>query len=165
LRREILTHACNKATLWRGVFTLDVPTGGGKTLASLGFALVHAKAHGMDRIVYGIPFTSIIDQTAEIFRDVLGDDVVLEHHSAIDDQRQDRKRDDDDGERDLQDKMRLAMEDWAAPIIVTTNVQRFESLFASRASRCHKDGRCRSICAARFSETVLAPTAAAASHT
>jgi CRISPR-associated endonuclease/helicase Cas3 len=138
LRAEILAYTRSKATLPRGVFTLDVPTGGGKTLASLGFALGHAKAHGMDRIVYGIPFTSIIDQTAEIFRDVLGDGVVLEHHSAIDDERQDRKRDDEEGERDLKDKMRLAMEDWAAPVVVTTNVQLFESLFASRASRCRK---------------------------
>jgi CRISPR-associated endonuclease/helicase Cas3 len=138
LRADILKHARDKATLPRGVFTLDVPTGGGKTLASLGFALDHAKAHGMHRIVYGIPFTSIIDQTSEIFRKVLGDDVVLEHHSAIEDERQDRKRESEEGEPDIQSKMRLAMEDWAAPVVVTTNVQLFESLFASRSSRCRK---------------------------
>lgn len=138
LRASILAHARHKAALARGVFTLDVPTGGGKTLASLGFALDHAKAHGMDRIVYGIPFTSIIDQTSQIFRTVLGDDVVLEHHSAIEDERQDRKYENEEGQRDLRDKMRLAMEDWAAPIVVTTNVQLFESLFASRTSRCRK---------------------------
>jgi CRISPR-associated endonuclease/helicase Cas3 len=138
LRADILAHARRKAPLARGVFTLDVPTGGGKTLASLGFALDHAKAHGMDRIIYGIPFTSIIDQTSEIFRTVLGDDVVLEHHSAIEDERQDRKSENEEGQRDLRDKMRLAMEDWAAPVVVTTNVQLFESLFASRTSRCRK---------------------------
>lgn len=138
LRSDILAHARGKAALPRGVFTLDVPTGGGKTLVSLGFALDHAKAHGMDRIVYGIPFTSIIDQNAAIFRDVLGDDIVLEHHSAIEDERQDRKRENDEGERDAAAKMRLAMEDWAAPIVVTTNVQLFESLFANRTSRCRK---------------------------
>ena len=138
VRADILAHARRKAALPRGVFTLDVPTGGGKTLASLGFALDHAKAHDMDRIVYGIPFTSIIDQTAEIFRDVLGDGIVLEHHSAIEDEHQDRAPPEKDGERDVRDKMRLAMEDWAAPVIVTTNVQLFESLFANRTSRCRK---------------------------
>jgi CRISPR-associated endonuclease/helicase Cas3 len=136
LRADILAHARGKASLPRGVFTLDVPTGGGKTLASLGFALDHAKTHGMERIVYGIPFTSIIDQTSEIFRNVLGGDVVLEHHSAI--ERQDRELENEEGERDAAAKMRLAMEDWAAPVIVTTNVQLFESLFANRTSRCRK---------------------------
>jgi CRISPR-associated endonuclease/helicase Cas3 len=138
LRAGILAHARDKAGLPRGVFTLDVPTGGGKTLASLGFALDHAKIHHMDRIVYGIPFTSIIDQTAAIFRDVLGEEHVLEHHSAIDDERQDRKPPEQEGERDLRDKMGLAMEDWAAPVVITTNVQMFESLFANRSSRCRK---------------------------
>jgi CRISPR-associated endonuclease/helicase Cas3 len=138
LRAEILAHARGKAHLPCGVFTLDVPTGGGKTLASLGFALDHAKIHHMDRIVYGIPFTSIIDQTAAIFRDVLGEECVLEHHSAIDDERQDRKPPEQEGERDLRDKMRVAMEDWAAPVVITTNVQLFESLFANRSSRCRK---------------------------
>src|SRR5262249_25573918 len=138
LRAGILSHARAKASLTPGVFTLDVPTGGGKTLASLGFALDHAKAHALDRIVYGIPFTSIIDQTAEIFRDVLGKDIVIEHHSAIEDARPDSKQPEQEGDRDLHDKMRLAMEDWAAPVIVTTNVQLFESLFANRTSRCRK---------------------------
>lgn len=138
LRSEILRHARGKATLPRGVFTLDVPTGGGKTLASLGFALDHARAHRMDRIVYGIPFTSIIDQTAAIFREVLGERHVLEHHSAIESERQDRKPPDQEGEPDARGKMRLAMEDWAAPVVVTTNVQLFESLFANRPSRCRK---------------------------
>lgn len=138
LRAEILAHARGKAALSRGVFTLDVPTGGGKTLASLGFALDHAKAHRMDRIVYGIPFTSIIDQTAAIFRDVLGEKHVLEHHSAIESERQDRKSPEQEGEPDVRDKMRLAMENWAAPVVVTTNVQLFESLFANHPSRCRK---------------------------
>ena len=132
LRSDILNHARSKAALPRGVFTLSVPTGGGKTLTSLGFALDHAKAHGLERIVYGIPFTSIIDQTAEIFRIVLGADTILEHHSGFDPLR------DLEAEREVRDKMRLAMQDWAAPIIVTTNVQLFESLFANRSSRCRK---------------------------
>lgn len=135
LRSEILTHVRSKATDTQGLFTLTVPTGGGKTLASLGFALDHAKVHGHRRIIYAIPFTSIIDQTAKIFRDVLGggDDIVLEHHSSIDEEAQ-RDR----ANRSGRDKLKLAMEDWVAPVIVTTNVQLFESLFAARPSRCRK---------------------------
>jgi CRISPR-associated endonuclease/helicase Cas3 len=138
LRADILSHARDKAALQPGIFTLDVPTGGGKTLTSLGFALDHANAHRLERIIYGIPFTSIIDQTATIFRDVLGAEHVLEHHSAIEDKRQDRKQPEQEGERDAREKMRLAMEDWGAPVVVTTNVQLFESLFANRPSRCRK---------------------------
>lgn len=135
LRAEILAHVRAKAVDTPGIFTLTVPTGGGKTLASLGFALDHARTHGHRRIIYAIPFTSIIDQTARIFRDVLGGggDIVLEHHSAIDEEvLRDR------ADRSSRDKLKLAMEDWAAPVIVTTNVQLFESLFAARPSRARK---------------------------
>lgn len=136
LRAEILTHVRNHASQRTGLFTLTVPTGGGKTLASLAFALDHAACHDLDRIVYAIPFTSIIDQTAAVFRDVLGGDVVLEHHSAIEQRSAQSERDFDEGVLDA--KLRLAMEDWAAPIVVTTNVQLFESLFSNRTSRCRK---------------------------
>lgn len=132
LRSDILAHVRDKAAMSTGLFTLTVPTGGGKTLASLGFALDHARRHGLNRIIYAIPFTSIIDQTAEIFRDILGAENVLEHHSAIED---DAKNDKDRASRD---KVRLAMEDWAAPVVVTTNVQLFESLFAARPGRARK---------------------------
>lgn len=122
-----------------GLFTLNVPTGGGKTLASLGFALDHAGQHGHRRIIYSIPFTSIIDQTAAIFRGVLGAESVLEHHSAIEDEAPRREGfAAADSERSSRDKMRLAMEDWAAPVVVTTHVQLFESLFAARTSRARK---------------------------
>jgi CRISPR-associated endonuclease/helicase Cas3 len=131
LRSEILTHVRSKATDATGLFTLTVPTGGGKTLASLGFALDHAQTHHLRRIIYAIPFTSIIDQTASIFRSVLGDDVILEHHSSIDQNKF-------TGREEQRDKLKLAMEDWAAPIVVTTNVQLFESLFANRPSHCRK---------------------------
>lgn len=130
LRRSLLAHVRSGAALAPGLFTLTVPTGGGKTLASLGFALDHAGLHGHRRIVYAIPFTSIIDQTATIFREALGEAVVLEHHSAIDEERNER--------REGRDKLRLAMENWAAPVVVTTNVQLFESLFAARPSRARK---------------------------
>lgn len=137
LRREILAHVRSQAFLPKGVFTLDVPTGGGKTLASLAFALEHARTHGMERIIYSIPFTSIIDQTAEIFHDVLGDDVILEHHSSIETA---PRPEGDDPERDRRPdaKLRRAMENWPAPVVVTTNVQLFESLFSDRPSRCRK---------------------------
>ncbi|CAM5330121.1 hypothetical protein FALB51S_01114 [Frigidibacter albus] len=131
LRAEVLQHIRAQAALPPGLFTLTVPTGGGKTLASLGFALDHAARHGHRRIIYAIPYTSIIDQTAAIFKDLFkgAGDVVLEHHSAIDT---------DKPGQEGRDKARLAMEDWAAPIVVTTNVQLFESLFAARPSRCRK---------------------------
>jgi CRISPR-associated endonuclease/helicase Cas3 len=133
LRRDILVHVQAQAAQAPGLFTLTVPTGGGKTLTSLGFALDHARAHGLRRIIYAIPFTSIIDQTVNVFREVLGDDLVLAHHSAIEEGHPARQ-----GEASLADKRRLAMEDWAAPIVVTTNVQFFESLFAARPSRARK---------------------------
>lgn len=142
LRRDILVHVRSKSELPRGAFTLNVPTGGGKTLASLAFALDHAKRHQMDRIIYAIPFTAIIEQTAGVFRDAIGDQIVLEHHSAIELDGLKTKpntgeaRGIDDGARD--GKLRLAVENWAAPVVVTTNVQLFESLFSNRTSRCRK---------------------------
>ncbi len=136
LRHEVLAHVRDKAGEPRGLFTLTVPTGGGKTLASLAFALDHAKKYGLERIVYAIPFTSIIDQTAEIFRSVLGEGIVLEHHSSIEEQRiDDEER---EHKREANKKLKLAMEDWAAPVVVTTNVQLFESLYANRPSRCRR---------------------------
>lgn len=129
LRSDILSHVRAQATMPPGLFTLTVPTGGGKTLASLGFALDHAALHGHRRIIYAIPYTSIIDQTAAQFRDLFGGDVVLEHHSAIEAEKPGAEG---------RDKARLAMEDWAAPLVVTTNVQLFESLFAARPARCRK---------------------------
>lgn len=129
-RHQILHHVIAGAAAAPRFFTLTVPTGGGKTLASLGFALEHAARHQMRRIIYAIPFTSVIEQTARVFRDALGDDILLEHHAALEQST--------DTAAEARDKLRLAMEDWAAPVIVTTNVQLFESLFANRSSRCRK---------------------------
>lgn len=132
LRQEVLDHVRAQAARPRGVFTLDVPTGGGKTLASLAFALEHARRWQMERIIVAIPFSSITEQTADVFRSVLGGDMVLEHHSAIEPA-------DGEGPRaDAQAKLRRAMENWDAPVVVTTSVQLFDSLFSHRPSRCRK---------------------------
>lgn len=132
LRADILRQCRAKAVLEEpGFFSLTVPTGGGKTLSSLAFALEHAKTHGQRRIIYAIPYTSIIEQTAEVFRGVfaeLGDEVLIEHHSQAEASSSDQET----------ARSRLACDNWDAPLVVTTNVQLFESLFATKTSRCRK---------------------------
>lgn len=135
LRGHILREVRSKAGMKPGCFTLTVPTGGGKTLASLAFALDHAITHGMDRVIYVIPFTSIVEQNAAVFRNALGKygaEAVLEHHSTFDAEKTSK------GDKDSLDKLRRDSENWDAPIIVTTSVQFFESLFAAKTSRCRK---------------------------
>ncbi len=136
LRNDILTHAIGRAELPPGLFTMTVPTGGGKTLASLSFALEHAARHGLARVIYVAPYTSIIEQTAQVFAAALGEGDVLEHHSGFDWD----KAEDKDGEADADGlkKLRHAAENWDAPVVVTTAVQFFESLFAARPSACRK---------------------------
>ena len=124
IRAAVLRQCRDKAHEAPGLFSLTVPTGGGKTLSSLAFALEHARYHDKQRVVYAIPYTSIIEQTADVFRDIFPD-AIVEHHSNLDPKKETVKS-------------RLAAENWDAPLIVTTNVQLFESLFASRTSRCRK---------------------------
>ncbi len=126
--RNAILNECYTAAEWKpGLFSLTVPTGGGKTLSSLAFALKHARVYQKQRIIYAIPFTSIIEQNADVFRKFIGDDAVLEHHSNLDVVPEKENS-----------RARLASENWDAPLIVTTNVQLFESLHASRTSRCRK---------------------------
>lgn len=127
LRAGILERCIERAKDNPGIFTLTVPTGGGKTLSSMAFALHHAIAQKKRRIIYVIPYISIIEQTADQFRKIFGNSVI-EHHANLEAEEEDV----------MATKMRLACENWDAPIIVTTAVQFFESLFASRTSRCRK---------------------------
>ncbi len=124
-RERVLVDCLRAADKQPGIFSLTVPTGGGKTLSSLAFAVNHARKHGKRRIIYVIPFTSIIEQNAGVFRAMLGDDAVLEHHCNYIPYESDWKT-------------RLAVENWDAPVVVTTNVQFFDSLFANRTSKCRK---------------------------
>ena len=124
-RERVLQDCLEAGKLEPGLFSLTVPTGGGKTLASMAFALNHARKQEKRRIIYVIPFTSIIEQNAKVFRDMLGDDTILEHHCNF-------LPDDSDW------KTRLATENWDAPVVVTTNVQFFNSFYANKTSKCRK---------------------------
>ena len=129
VRAQVLDQCRQKAEENPSVFSLTVPTGGGKTLASLAFALRHAMKYKKNRIIYVIPYTSIIEQTADVFRKIAGfENGVIEHHSNI------AETEESQGTV----RNRLASENWDAPLIVTTSVQFFESLYACRTSRCRK---------------------------
>jgi CRISPR-associated endonuclease/helicase Cas3 len=128
-RRRVLRWCLDAAEGPRGAYTLTVPTGGGKTLSSLAFAVKHAVHHGLERVIVAVPYISILDQTADVFRSVfapaLGDSVLVEHHSNV------------VPENDTVVN-RLASENWDAPLVVTTQVQLFESLFSNRPRDCRK---------------------------
>jgi len=131
--RETVRRDCEQAADGpSGFYSLTVPTGGGKTLSSLLFALRHALKNSLRRVIYVIPYTSIIKQNADVFREVfkclsieLGQEIVLEHHSKFDPSKETEQN-------------RLSAENWDAPLIVTTNVQFFESLFANKTGACRK---------------------------
>lgn len=131
LRKTILEQCKEKAQLSPQFFSLTVPTGGGKTLSSMNFALDHAAKHGMNRIIYAIPFTSIIEQNADVFQNILGRDCVLEHHCNY-------KESEEPEDAAYNRRRGLATENWDSPIIATTNVQFFESFFSNKSSCCRK---------------------------
>ena len=150
-RRKLLDDCLAAATQTPGLFTLTAPTGSGKTLSSLAFALQHIVHHNASlpvddacrfrRVIVVIPFTSIIEQTAGVYRKLFepefGPDYVLEHHSAV----APRERPEDkgkDAEAESLRRARLAAENWASPLVVTTSVRFFESLFSNRPSACRK---------------------------
>jgi len=124
-RAEILAACRTAAERPPGIFSLTAPTGGGKTLAAMSFALRHAERHGLERVIAVAPFTSIIDQNAGVYRRALGAENVIEHHSNVDAEKE-------------SDRNRLASENWDAPVVVTTAVQFLESLFSNKPSRCRK---------------------------
>lgn len=126
-RSEILRNCLEMGKSSKGLFQLTVPTGGGKTVASLAFALQHAVENHMDRVIYVIPYTSIIEQNAQVFREILSSENVLENHSNVDYESSEEFK-----------PMQLAAENWDKPVVVTTNVQFFESLYANKSSKCRK---------------------------
>lgn len=140
LRNTIFDACVDKGKrLPQGFFSLTVPTGGGKTLSSMAFALSHAKKHCLRRVIVVIPYLSIIEQNAKEYRDALGEDLVLEHHSAVEPSQGSRRTDN----RDLDEPtnasdMEKAMENWDMPVIVTTSVQFIETLFAASPGQARK---------------------------
>ncbi|MBR3467567.1 MAG: CRISPR-associated helicase Cas3' [Bacteroidales bacterium] len=130
IRNEVQNWCVKESVNPPDFYSLTVPTGGGKTLASVLWAIKHAIKNDLKRIIIAIPYTSIITQTASVLRNIFGEKNVLEHHSNVD-----RSAFDD---RELAQKLKLATENWDYPIIVTTNVQLFESLFSNKPSDCRK---------------------------
>lgn len=137
IRAEVLAAAMESGGRGTGIFSMTVPTGGGKTLSSLAFAIAHAAAHKLRRIIYVAPYLSIIEQNAEVFRAALGDsagNLILEHHSLVEPGKGGKSQADGPESEAAQ---RLA-ENWDAPVVLTTSVQFYESLFSNVPGRCRK---------------------------
>ena len=176
VRQSLRTACLDAAATEHGLFTLTAPTGSGKTLAMLAFALAHAQKHELRRVVMVIPYLSIIEQTARIYRDIFlpyfGEDYVLEHHSLAGRGKEQQETDDEgdiESAHAAERRRRLLAENWDAPLIVTTSVQALESLFSNRPSSCRKLHRlARSIILFDEVQTLppglAVPTLAALSH-
>jgi len=137
LRNDARNQALQKADMPCGFYSLSLPTGMGKTLTSMAWALRHAKKSGLKRIIIVLPYINIIDQTAQILKTIFGEEWVLEHHSSYNEG--DRNgRDESESCSPIEKRKRLACENWDYPVIVTTTVQFFESLFSNRPSQCRK---------------------------
>lgn len=139
IREKVQRRCVDTSCGGKGFYSLNVPTGGGKTLSSLVWAIKHAIANGQRRIIIAIPYTSIVMQTARTLKDIFGEENVLEHHSAFDSEKiKENHSEDKEWGDELLQKMELATENWDFPIIVTTNVQLFESIYSGRPSVCRK---------------------------
>ena len=138
LRNKVRTYAISKAQCKPGFFSMTLPTGMGKTLASVSWALHHAKHNNLNRIIIVLPLISIIDQTAKELKHIFGENWVLEHHSNFNEDEENNQEIADESIQDESHSRRLATENWDYPIIVTTSVQFFESLFGNKPSRCRK---------------------------
>ncbi|MDR2712296.1 MAG: CRISPR-associated helicase Cas3' [Clostridiales bacterium] len=132
-RTLLLKNCLSVAEESRGLFTLTAPTGSGKTISSLSFALAHALKNNLHRVIYVVPYNTIIEQNAKVFEDILGKEIVLQHHSNIN---YDENEEDYLGNEN--ERKRLAAENWDYPIIVTSSVQFFESLFSAKPTKCRK---------------------------
>lgn len=135
-RCEILHTCMRKGEGKQGLYSLTVPTGGGKTISSMAFAMKQAMKWHKERIIYVIPYLSIIEQTADVFRALLGNHAVLESHSQVDYDSLPEEGSEEAGR--VAESMKLAAENWDAPVVITTNEQFFESLYANKTSRCRK---------------------------
>ena len=138
LRNNVRNYAIAKADEKPGFYSMTLPTGMGKTLASVSWALYHAKYNNLKRIIIVLPFISIIDQTAKELKRIFGEEWVLEHHSNFNEDEETNKNIANESLQDEGYTKRLATENWDYPIIVTTSVQFFESLFGNKPSRCRK---------------------------
>lgn len=130
IRNEVQGNCVKESDNVPGFYSLTVPTGGGKTLSSVLWAIKHAVRNNLNRIIIAIPYTSVITQTASVLRNIFGEENVLEHHSNVDGSKL--------NDKELANKLKLATENWDYPIVVTTNVQFFESLFSNKPSDCRK---------------------------